>query len=790
MKLRTKLLLVIFLVSTILFGMIIGYISQTIKQNAIENIGKQIETSAESYARSISSEINYHIGISETYINSIAHLYNTSLDVRIEIDEKIGTPILKQNPFIIAAWSSWQLNTIDSLWNFDYGRKTIGVYRDEMDFKLQNVRERETDGQNVSPYLTYVKESHHSTITDPYWGVYEDESVDSSEMISILTPILYNGNFKGMGGIDIDIHSLLEIIDSKMLFYNEAYTFLTSYRGLVVAAEKDKLKSLLIDSVFSKYKNKADILPTLQAGKAMSFQTYDLEGKEVIVYLQPVLFRGIKKNWSVGIVVPMDIVLADAKSQYYNTILLGIVGLILYFILAIVFSGSITKPLIEIREILEQITKGQINNIKQIKTNSKDEIGQIIKTTNQLITRMQAIARFSHEIEKGNLNTKYELAGEDDVLGSSIVEMQNSLINATQENEKRKEQDRRITWTTSGIAKFSELLRQNNNDVDEFSYVIISNLVEYLEANQGAIFLINDKNQRNLYIERKGAYAYSNRKYEEQTFDMGVGLVGRCILEAQTIYLTDIPNDYITITSGLGEASPICLVLVPLKYNDVIYGVIEIASFKDIENYQIAFLEKIGESIASSISVIKTNTQTAKLLDESQMQSEMLSSQEEEMRQNLEEMRATQEQLQDAVEKSKEKEAELIELTQKQRKSIDAYERILDSIAYPIYYKDTTGKYLSCNKAYADAIGFEKNEIIGRTDYQFFSYEDAQRFEEIDKNILKDKEDKTHKILLATKAGKVFNGLQNKKVFYDKSNRLSGIISVLLPVNIIDNFKN
>jgi PAS domain S-box-containing protein len=402
---------------------------------------------------------------------------------------------------------------------------------------------------------------------------------------------------------------------------------------------------------------------------------------------------------------------------------------------------------------------------------------------------MKSIASFSHEIEQGNLHVEYHLASKNDLLGNSIKEMQNSLIKATEENEKRKEEDRRITWTTSGIAKFSELLRQNSNDVDEFSYTIISNLVEYLQANQGAIFLINDRNPRNLYIEKKGAYAYSNRKYDEQSFEMGIGLVGRCILEAQTIFLTDIPQDYITITSGIGQANPNCLVLIPLKYNDVIYGVIEIASFKVIESYQISFLEKIGESIASSISIIKTNTQTAKLLDESQMQSEMLSSQEEEMRQNLEEMRATQEQLQVAVERSKDKEYELIEITQKQKKAIDAFERVFDSISYPIYYKDVNGKYMSCNSAYADVIGFEKNEIIGRTDFQFLSFEDAQKVEEREKNILRDKTDYAQKSLFTTKSGNVFNGLLSKKVFYDKSNRLAGIIGILIPINIIDIIK-
>ena len=169
-------------------------------------------------------------------------------------------------------------------------------------------------------------------------------------------------------------------------------------------------------------------------------------------------------------------------------------------------------------------------------------------------------------------------------------------------------------------------------------------MVRYTNSNQGGIFIVNDMEKEHLFLEMTACYAYDRQKYLHKRIEVGEGLVGRCYQEQEKIFLTDVPNDYIKITSGLGDNNPTSLLLIPLAYNNNIFGIMEIASFNKYQDFEVEFIERIGESIAATISSVKANIQTTVLLEQSQQQAEEMSAQEEEMRQNMEELRATQEQ--------------------------------------------------------------------------------------------------------------------------------------------------
>jgi PAS domain S-box-containing protein len=176
-------------------------------------------------------------------------------------------------------------------------------------------------------------------------------------------------------------------------------------------------------------------------------------------------------------------------------------------------------------------------------------------------------------------------------------------------------------------------------------------------------------------------------------------------LEKETIFLTEIPNDYLKIKSGLGEANPNCLLIVPLKLNDNIEGVLEIASFEVFEPHQISFVEKVAESITSVLTTVRITQRTKILLEQSQQQTEELRAQEEEMRQNLEELMATQEEMERTQVENLGK-SEMLSL-------------IIDNIPFPVFIKDELGRYTLVNTEEANIFNLTKSDIMGYDDSRF-----------------------------------------------------------------------
>ncbi len=291
---------------------------------------------------------------------------------------------------------------------------------------------------------------------------------------------------------------------------------------------------------------------------------------------------------------------------------------------------------------LDESNKRYLFNPKEGQDGDRVEEQAIIKS---LISNLQKAAEFIANIAKGNyemqwagLNEKNKKDNEENLVGE-LLKMRDQMVKVRQEDQKR-------MWVTEGISLFSEIVRQHQDNMEMLSDTLTSQIAKYLKANQVYLYFVSDNDDNDeLILELFGCYAYDKKRYVEKTIEIGQGLVGQTYLEKSTNYLTKIPDNYVTITSGLGEATPNCLVIVPLKFNDAVEGILEIASFKPFQQHEIDFLERIGEIIASAIINIRGAVKMKKMMEIMQVQSEEMRAQEEEMRQNMEELQATQEEM-------------------------------------------------------------------------------------------------------------------------------------------------
>lgn len=346
----------------------------------------------------------------------------------------------------------------------------------------------------------------------------------------------------------------------------------------------------------------------------------------------------------------------------------------------------------------------------------------------------QKVHQFVNRLLNEDTQADFQPENANDKLGYSLITLRNNLSKKTEESNLRKKEDDQRNWISEGLARFSEMLRTNNNDIKQLSTDITSGLVKYLNANQGGFFLFND-NPKHRFFEQTACYAYDRNKFADKIIEWGEGLIGTCALERKTIFMTNIPDDYISITSGLGKANPNSLLIVPLIFNEELHGVIELASFKKFDKFEIEFVERVAESIASTLSSVKINARTADLLKESQQQAEILAVQEERMRQNMHELEAAQE-----------------EAARQSEKFVNFANSVNHTLIRAEYQPDGTLMY--ANAKFLQKLNYTHHaEVAGKHISMFVNKKDREWFDPIWEGLSKGKKHFEGDMKLVTKLG-------------------------------------
>ncbi len=262
----------------------------------------------------------------------------------------------------------------------------------------------------------------------------------------------------------------------------------------------------------------------------------------------------------------------------------------------------------------------------------KDLTDNVNQLAANLTGQVRAIADVATAVTKGDLtrSVTVEAKGEVAELKDNVNEMIRNLRETTNQNS---EQD----WLKTNLAKFTRIL-QGQRDLIAVSKTVLSELAPLVNAQHGVFYIMDEPAGGEASLKMLSSYAYKERKNISQEWKIGEGLVGQCAYEKQRILLANVPDDYVQITSGLGEAKPLNIVVLPIIFEGKVKAIIELASFERYSATHQTFLDQLAESIGIVLNTIEANMRTEELLKQSQSLANELQSQQEELRQTNEEL--------------------------------------------------------------------------------------------------------------------------------------------------------
>lgn len=410
----------------------------------------------------------------------------------------------------------------------------------------------------------------------------------------------------------------------------------------------------------------------------------------MILTFSTILFGGIQS---------CSILYLDKNQQIGQLCISGLSTAMYVFAILYSYQLWIRKPYQNVLKLLSSQAEDKLSESNSkirgtVFTELWDAYSLISNNTRKATKMAELIGNGDYDLSQIEVN-------QEDSLNKVLLEMRDKLQQVSIQEKQR-------SWLITGVSEFDQLLRENlHTDINEICFLLISRLVRYLDANQGGIYLINDFDPIDTFIELKGCYAFERRKFQTKRIEINEGLIGQSIREIDTIYLTDIPSDYIRITSGIGTAPPNCIVIVPIKLNQDVYGAIEIAAFEVFSPHKVELIQVVAENFASTYATLKSNLEMTKLLEASQETTQILQVKEEQLMQNEEKLQAAQNHLNIKL-------IELMAETNLTKSILSAINKSNACIQY-----DMNGNILDTNEMFLSVMGFSKEELVGKNERLF-----------------------------------------------------------------------
>ena len=711
------------------------------------------------------------------YINSTIKTAGTISSMLASSNEKYGydmmpyinqalSNLVSENPEFSSFVVTWEYSEVNPQWFKPYGRLVMRSYlRDGLPYITTDTLDLEGEIGDETYYQMKT-----GTVKNLFTNMYlsSNESFMRTEaryVFAVATKIEVAGTFAGTVAVEIPLSKIEELLNRQSLELQGNVFVLTNNGKLAVHPNPDFVNTFFKDA-YAGIDQTGGLARQLSDGTLRTIDyTYDdrhigffdfSQSDHCRINFYPIEVKDNTTPWALGYEIDYSEFRHKAFSGINTFIIITFFGLFMLAVFAYMFLTFATKPMREVNGVLQKLRNGDFDKISKLESSDSDT-QQLYNSVNFLADRIMRTTKFARSMGKGDLEATFESHDENNALDSALIEMQKNLLHARIEEKKRIEENEKLSWAQEGLAQIGEFLRMNNADINDFAFKIISYLVKYLGALQGAMFVAEERDGKKV-LEQKATYAFDRKKQLTTTVEFGESLVGRCAIERKTIYMTDVPEGYLYITSGLGEKKPSCLLLVPLQFEDEVHGVIEIASLKEIGDHQIQFFNNVAERIASTISNIKKNINSAELLNKFSTQSNELARREKEIAASYSDIKKAQDE---------------VRLSERE---IVAILDVLSQTSIITRY-DTLGVVLDLRDKTLDTTGYKKTDIVGHNirDVLALTKGEMVTFDLFWNDILNGKT----KVRFFTRGSVKFRETFN--LLYDNDNHPFKVISVAVP---------
>lgn len=319
----------------------------------------------------------------------------------------------------------------------------------------------------------------------------------------------------------------------------------------------------------------------------------------------------------------------DRMLYGFNRLQVLVFGIALLIICSIVFAAgmiaqSVIHPVMQVRKIILRMGKGELPDT-DIRI-PKNAVGEMIVALSEMVEGFKRTSRFVEAVGRGNLQQEFTPLSERDVQGHALIRMQERLVDAA-------EQEKRRRWSDESIVELNRIIRSEKEDMNDMLEKTIVLVLERLTVEQAAIFMFNNEDMDDLHIQLGAHYGLNTKILNSHRYELKNGLIGQVFQKAQPIHLENVYDPYFTIESVQGESSSCTILLLPLITGGKVVGALQVASLGTIGPDKAALLEKLAEPIAASIYTWRANLLNHQLLDQSKKQAEELAYQEQALKQ-------------------------------------------------------------------------------------------------------------------------------------------------------------